>query len=148
MKTRDTKAPIKVYDLKGNKLTQYGGGIDGLSGDGGISIDSNRDLYLAACDGHLTTVTMDGQRKDRIDMEGCELSGVTYIRGNDLYAVSDVTEHKISLIDPRTKSMVRSFGSKGKVLVSLMNHATSLHTQTRENRSLWSVINKTTEYSF
>ena len=113
VKTRDTKAPIKVYDLKCNKLTQFGGGIDGLSGDGFISLDSHRDLYLAACDGHLTTVTMDGQRKDRINMKGCNLRGVAYIRENDLYVVSHVTEHKISLIDPRAKPVVRSFGSRG-----------------------------------
>ena len=113
IKTNDKSAPIKVYDLKGNKLTQFGGDIDGLSGDGCMSLDSHRDLYLAACDGHLTTVTMDGQRKDRIDMEGCELRGVTYIRENDLYVVSDVNNHTLKLIDPRIKSIVRSFGSKG-----------------------------------
>ena len=102
-----------MYDLKGNKLAQFGAGIEGLSGDGCISLDSHRDLYLAACDRHLTTVTMDGQRKDRIDMEGCDLQGVTYIRENDLYVVSDVTKHTIKLIDPRTMSVVRSFGSYG-----------------------------------
>ena len=102
-----------MYDLKGNKLTQFGGDIDGLTGWGCISLDSHRDLYLAACDGHLTTVTMDGQRKDRIDMEGCDLRGVTYIRENDLYVVSDINNHTLKLIDPRTKSVVRSFGSKG-----------------------------------
>ena len=112
-KTYDKSAPIKVYDLKGNKLTQFGGDIDGLSGRGSMSLDSHRDLYLAACDGHLTTVTMDGHRKDRIDLEGCNLSGVTYIRENDLYVVSDITYNKIKLIDPRTKSVVRSFGSTG-----------------------------------
>ena len=114
VRTDDVTAPIKVYDLKGNKLTQFGGGIEGLHGYGCLSLDSHRDLYLAACDGHLTTVTMDGQRKDRIDMEGCDLRGVTYIKENDLYVVSDKTNHKISLIDPKTKSVVRSFGSKGK----------------------------------
>ena len=112
VKTDDESAPIKVYDLKGNKLTQFGGDIDGLSGDGCMSLDSHRDLYLAACDGHLTTVTMDGQRKDRIDMEGCELRGVTYIREDDLYVVSVLID-KVMLIDPRTKEVVRSFGSKG-----------------------------------
>ena len=113
VKTDDKAAPIKVYDLKGNKLTQFGGGKYGLSGYGRMSMDSHRDLYLAACEGHLTTVTMNGRRKDRIDMEGCKLRGVTYIRENDLYVVSDVTSHTLKLIDPRTKSIVRSFGSRG-----------------------------------
>ena len=113
VKTSDSTDPIKVYDLKGNKRAQFGGSIVGLSGDGRLSIDSHRDLYLAACDGHLTTVTMYGHRNDRIDMKGCDLRGVAYIKQNDLYVVSDVTKHKISLIDPRTKSIVRSFGSKG-----------------------------------
>ena len=113
VRINDKSAPIKVYDLKGNKLTQFGGDIDGLSGDGCISLDSLRDLYLAACDGHLTTVTMDGQRKDRIDMEGCDLKGVTYIKDTDVYIMSDVKNHRVSLIDPWTMSVVRSFGSKG-----------------------------------
>ena len=113
VKTRDNKAPINVYDLKFNKLTQFGGGIDGLSGYGCISLDSHRDVYLAACDGHLTTVTMDGQRKDRIDMKGYDLRGVSYISENDLYVVSDVTNSRIRLIDPRAKSITRSFGSRG-----------------------------------
>ena len=113
VKTTDKSAPIKVYDLKGNKLTQFGGGIDGLSGRGCMSLDSHRDLYLVACDRRLTTVTMDGQRKDRIDMKGCKLTGVTYIKENDLYVVSDISNDKLKLIDPRTKSVVRSFGSKG-----------------------------------
>ena len=30
-----------------------------------------------------------------------------------LYVVSDITYHTMNLIDPRTKSVVRSFGSKG-----------------------------------
>ena len=81
VKTDDKSAPIKVYDLKGNKLAQFGGGIDGLSGGGCLSLDCHRDLYLAACDGHLTTVTMDGQRKDRIDIKGCKLRGISYIKG-------------------------------------------------------------------
>ena len=113
VKSMDESAPIKVYDLRGNKFTQFGGDIDGLTENGCMSLDSHRDLYLAACYENLTTLTMDGKRKDRIDMEGCNLSGVTYIMEDDLYVVSDVTNHKIMLIDPRTKSVVRSIGSKG-----------------------------------
>ena len=118
MKTYYKEAPIKAYDLQGNILTQFGGGIDGLSGWGRISLDSHCDLYLAACGGHLATVTMDGQRKDRIDMEECDLMGVTYIRDKDiqmngLYVVSDRENYKIHVIDPRTKSVVTSFGSEG-----------------------------------
>ena len=75
-KTTDKAASIKVYDLKGNKLAQFGAGIEGLSGAGCISLDSHRDLYLAACDGHLTTLTMDGQSRDRIDMPDCQLKGI------------------------------------------------------------------------
>ena len=125
IRTDHSPAPIKMYDLNGRKRKgkKMGRGIDGLTDRGGMSLDSHRDLYLAACDGHLTTVTMDGQRKDRIDMEGCKLSGVTYIRENDLYVVSDITNDNISLIDPRTKSVVQSFGSKGTSSVQFNNPA-------------------------
>ena len=113
VKTSHNSAPIKVYDLKGNKLTQFGRGIYGLSGDGCMSLDSHRDLYMAACYENLTVITLDGHMKDRIEVKGCNLSGVTYIHDKDLYAVSDITNNKINIIDPRTKSVVKSFGSKG-----------------------------------
>ena len=117
VKTEDKSAPIKVYDLKGNKLTQFGGDIDGLSGWGCMSLDSHRDLYLAACGGHLATVTMDGQRKERKPLNCCDLKGVAYIRDNGdpendlhVYVVSDIENHTISVIN---LSVVTSFGSEG-----------------------------------
>ena len=106
--------PMKVYDLKGRRTAEFGCGIAGLDGGGRVAMDTHRGVYIAACYGILYTLTTEGCLREAIPIKGSNLQGVTYIKEHDLYVVSDVTDHKITLIDPRSKVIVRSFGSRGK----------------------------------
>ena len=103
--------PLQVYSLEGTLFKHMGANIADLR-YGKICRDTHRNLYWSVCDGDLFQVTMDGQEVDRIRV-GDIVKGQAYIGELDLYAVSDNRNKRISLIDARTMSVVKSFGSPG-----------------------------------
>ena len=81
-----------------------------------IAMDTRRDRYLAASTkGELIALNYQSRRGEDSKVlcrwPGRYLRGVTYIPRCDLYVVTDSTEYKVSVIDPRTNKIVRSFGS-------------------------------------
>ena len=88
-----------------------------IGGTGSIGLDFIRDRKLIASTTAMLSLSGDNFRSivanDVIDVTDADLHGVTYILQEDLYAVSDVTNHQIILLDPKSRSIVRRFGSRG-----------------------------------
>ena len=116
VKTKSMDTPVKVFNYQGEQTGQWGQSIKGINGEGAICLDTKRNLYLMTCTDSIAIVNKLGyvQDKIRIPIMNKKHCGIAYSSRDDLYAVTDIGNHCLQVVDPRTKGVVRRCGTKGE----------------------------------